>query len=155
MTPSVPVAEIIIRGSLMYLGLFTLLRVILKRNAGSVGVADLLVVVLLADAAQNGMAGEYKSIFDGLLLVIVILFWTVTLDWLSYRFRFLHNLVSPTPLPLIRGGRLIPVNLRREFITREELMAELRGQGVGRIEDVALACLEGSGHISVVKRKDV
>ena len=152
LTPSIPVAEIIVRGSAMYVGLFVLLRIILKRTTAVVGVADLLVVVLIADAAQNGMAGEYTSIVDGLLLVMVILGWTVVLDWASYRFPRLRHLVEPKALALIRNGQLQHANMRREFITREELLAELRGQGVERVEDVKLACIEGTGRISVLKR---
>lgn len=59
--------EILLRGSVMYLSLFTLLRTVLKRETGSTDISDLLVVVLLADAAQSGMAGAYRSILpDGL-----------------------------------------------------------------------------------------
>jgi uncharacterized membrane protein YcaP (DUF421 family) len=71
--------EMIIRGSIMYLGLFVLLRVVLKRQSGGVAITDILVVVLLADAAQNGMAGDYRSIPDGLLLVGTILFWSYSI----------------------------------------------------------------------------
>jgi uncharacterized membrane protein YcaP (DUF421 family) len=152
-TPSIPVAEVIVRGTAFYLGLFVLLRVLLKRNTGVVGVADLLVVVLIADAAQNGMAGDYKSIVDGLLLVLVIVCWTVLLDWASYRFPAFRYLVEPKPLPLIRDGQLLHANMRREFITRAELMSQLREEGVERVEDVTLACMEGTGRISVLKRE--
>ena len=62
--PSLHLAEIVLRGTLVYLFLFTILRV-LRREAGVVGIADLLVVVLIADAAQNAMASEYKSITEG------------------------------------------------------------------------------------------
>jgi hypothetical protein len=48
-----PVVEIIVRGTLTYLGLFTLLRLVLKRQAGTLGVTDLLLVVLIADAART------------------------------------------------------------------------------------------------------
>src|SRR5436190_402906 len=62
-----PLLEIFLRGTIMYLGLFLMLRVIRRREAAELGVTDLLVVVLLADAAQNAMAGEYTSITDGIL----------------------------------------------------------------------------------------
>ena len=152
LTPSVPAAEIIVRGTAMYLGLFVLLRIILKRNTGVVGVADLLVVVLIADAAQNGLAGEYRSIVDGLLLVMVILGWTVFLDWASYRYPRLRHLVESKPLPLIRDGQILHANLRREFITRDELLSQLREQGVESVGEVRVACIEGTGRISVLKR---
>jgi uncharacterized membrane protein YcaP (DUF421 family) len=71
-TVDLPFLEIFVRGTLMYLGVFVILRVILRREAGSVGVPDLLMVTLIADAAQNGMAGEYRSISAGLVLVLVL-----------------------------------------------------------------------------------
>lgn len=67
--PNLSIAEIVLRGTLVYLGLFALLRLVLNRQAGTLSTTDLLVVVLIADAAQNGMANEYKSITAGLILV--------------------------------------------------------------------------------------
>src|SRR5215217_2601089 len=66
---STPIGEIVVRGTVMYLLLFTLLRVIVKRETGTTGISDLLVIVLIADAAQNGMSGDYSSITEGILLV--------------------------------------------------------------------------------------
>ncbi len=54
--PNTPLLEIFLRGSLTYLALFFLLRIVLKRESGGMGVTDLLVIVLIADAAQNAMA---------------------------------------------------------------------------------------------------
>ena len=58
----------------MYVGMFALLR-IFRRQAGAVGIADLLVIVVIADAAQNGMAGESKSVTEALLLIATIILW--------------------------------------------------------------------------------
>ena len=82
----VPVMEIILRGSLIYISLFILLRVVLKRQAGSLGMTDLLLVTLIADASQNAMAGAYTSVPAGIILVCTIIFWSYAFDWLSYRF---------------------------------------------------------------------
>jgi uncharacterized membrane protein YcaP (DUF421 family) len=59
----------------MYLVLFTLLRIVLKRQTGALGMGDLLLITLLTDASQNAMAGEYKSLPDGIILVGTIIFW--------------------------------------------------------------------------------
>lgn len=145
-----PWLEIVLRGSAIYLGLFLLLRLVLKRQAGTVGITDLLVIVLIADAAQNAMADDYQSITDGLLLVAVIVFWSHTLDWLGYKFPALNRFVHPPPLPLIRNGVLLRRNMRRELITEPELLTQLREQGVLDIKDVKMACMEGDGQVSVV-----
>ncbi len=145
-----PWLEIVVRGTAIYLGLFLLLRLVLKRQAGTVGITDLLVIVLIADAAQNAMADDYKSISDGILLVCVIIFWSHALDWLGYAFPSLNRFVHPPPLPLIRNGQLLRQNMRRELITHEELMTQLREQGVLDIKEVKMACMEGDGRVSVV-----
>src|SRR5262245_24085081 len=90
--PSVHSAELIIRGTVMYLGLLILLRVVLKRQPGQLGMTDLLLITLLADASQNGMAGDYKSLPDGLVLVATIIFWNYFLDWLGYKWAFFQRL---------------------------------------------------------------
>jgi uncharacterized membrane protein YcaP (DUF421 family) len=82
--PSAPVAETFLRGTLVYLFLFAVLR-LLRREADTVGISDLLVVVLVADATQNAMAGDYKSVTDGAILVVTVALWDYLLGWLGYR----------------------------------------------------------------------
>jgi len=150
--PNTPLLEIVLRGSVMYLGLFVLLRLVLKRESGAVGITDLLVVVLLADAAQNGLADDYRSIPDGLLLVVTIVFWSWALNWLGFRFPVFQGMIHPKPLPLIRDGRLLRRNLEKELITEGELMSQLRLQGVDDIAEVSAAYMEGDGRISVIQQ---
>jgi uncharacterized membrane protein YcaP (DUF421 family) len=145
-----PVVETLVRGSVIYLGLFALLRFTLKRQSGTVGITDVLVIVLIADAAQNAMAAEYTSIADGLLLVTTILFWSFALDWLGHHFRFVGRFVHPPPLALVKNGRMLLRNMRQELITEDELMTQLRKQGAQRVEDVKAAYMEGDGTISVI-----
>ena len=148
--PDTPVLEIFLRGTLVYLALFALLRFVLKRETGTVGITDLLVVVLIADAAQNAMAGEYTSIPDGLLLVATIIFWSYALNWLGYRFPFLRPFVHPPPLLLVKDGRILYRNMRQELITKEELMSHIRQQGLDDLSQVRAAYIEGDGRISVI-----
>ena len=72
--------ELAIRGSLMYLGLVLVMRFILRRDIGSMSMPDVLFVVLVADASQNAMAGEYKTIADGVVLVGTLVGWNIALD---------------------------------------------------------------------------
>lgn len=150
--PSISIFEILVRGTLVYLALFTLLRFVLKREAGGLGVTDLLVVVLIADAAQNAMAGGYRSIPEGILLVATIIFWSYALDWLSYRSLRFARLIQPRPLLLVKDGVMLRRNMRRELITEDELMSQLRRQGVHDIAQVKEAYMEGDGRISVLTR---
>lgn len=145
--------EIVVRGSVMYLSLFALLRTVLKRETGSTDITDLLVVVLLADAAQSGMAGAYQSLPDGLLLVGTILFWSHALNFLGYHFPRIQRWVHAPPLPLVRDGQMLPRNMRHELITEDELMSLLRQQGVEDLARVKAACMESNGTLSVISRE--
>ena len=151
--PQTHLAGVILRGTLTYITLFVILRFLLKRQSGMIGIADLLVIVLIADAAQNAMAAEYKSLTEGGLLVLTIVFWNYFLDWLSYRFPAFQRLVRPPPLKLIKDGQMLPRNMRQEMITTEELNSQLRQQGIESCDEVKEAFIEGDGRISVIKRQ--
>ena len=147
---SVPPAELVVRGTAMYLFLWLLFRVVVKRRIGSLGLADLLVLVIIADAAQNGMAGTYTSVSDACLLVVTIVGWNHALDWLGFRFPALQSLLEPPPLPVVSRGRILWRNMRQELITEQELMAKLREHGVREIGEVDKAVIEPDGQISVI-----
>ena len=150
---TLPWWEIVLRGSVVYLALFLLFRFVARRNAGALGISDLLVLVLVADASQNAMAGEYKSISDGLLLVATLMFWDIGLDWLAFRSALFARLAEPPPLLLVRDGRILHRNLRREFITEEELRSKLRSAGSDDLAEIGRAYIESDGQISLVKRE--
>jgi uncharacterized membrane protein YcaP (DUF421 family) len=152
--PSVALAEIFLRGSLIYLGIFALMRFVLKREAGTISLPDLLMTVLIADAAQKAMAAEYHSITEGFLLITTLVFWNYTLDWLGQRFPRIERLLHPPPLPLVKDGRLRRRNMRRELITEEELRSHLRQQGLTEFAQVQAAYMEGDGQISIIPRED-
>lgn len=148
--PTHSLAEIVVRGTFMYLSLFLILRFLLQRQSSAIGLADLLVVVLIADAAQDALAKGYKSVTEGVVLVLTIVFWDFALDWLGYRFKSLAWLTRRPPLPLVEDGRMLLRNMRREMITKEELLGQIREQGLDGIDKVKKAYLEGNGEISVI-----
>ena len=151
--PTGSLLELIVRGSLMYLLILAGFR-IFRRDAGSLSVSDLLVVVLIADAAQNGMAGEYKSLTEGVVIVTTIFAWNYLLDWLAYRSRFVYWLLHPPSLLLIRNGQIQFRNLRSQLITKDDLLEQLREQGVEGVERVKACFLESDGRMSVIRESD-
>jgi len=151
--PATPLLEIVIRGTVMYLVLYTLLRVVVKRETGTTSVADLLVIVLLADAAQNGMAGDYTSITEGVLLVAVIIGWSFALDAIAYRWPKAARLIRPRPLLLVRDGQILHRNMRRELISEEELYGRLRQHGIDDLSKVREVRIEPDGKLSVLSRE--
>ncbi len=152
LTPDVSILETIVRGVLMYLTIFVLLRVVLRGRTSAVTVSDLLVVMLVSDAAQNAMAANYLSITNGVVLVATIFGTNFVIDWLAYRFPKLQGFVHPEKKPLVIDGRIVRTTLRDELMTDEELMTQLRINGVEDAANVKAAYLEGNGEVSVIMR---
>lgn len=147
------VLEIVIRGSIMYLVMFALLR-IFRRQAGSVGIADLLVIVIIADAAQNGMAGDSKSVTEAVILIVTIVLWDYLFDLLGYKSKFFERILEPKALPVIKDGKLLRENMKSEMITYDEIISQMRQQGIESISEVKQSCLESDGHFSFIKKED-
>jgi uncharacterized membrane protein YcaP (DUF421 family) len=143
--------ELVLRGTAMYWFLFLLFRFLVRRRMGSIGLGDMLVLVLLADAAQNAMAGDYKTVSEGALLVTTIVGWNVVVDWLTFRVDALRKVLEPPPLPLVLNGKVQRKNLREEFLSMDELQSKLREKGVEDIGSVRAAYLESDGEFSVLQ----
>jgi uncharacterized membrane protein YcaP (DUF421 family) len=123
---SVSPLELVLRGSVMYWLLFLLFRFVLRRDVGAIGIADVLLLVLIAG-------------------------WNYLMDWGSFHVPMVRKLVEPPPLLLVKNGRLQRRNMRHELITTEELWGKLRMQGVRDLAQVQSAFIESDGEISVLK----
>jgi uncharacterized membrane protein YcaP (DUF421 family) len=145
--------ELIVRGSVMYWFIFIAFRTFMRRDIGSIAVSDVLFLMLVADAAQNAMAGEYRSITDGIVLVGTLLLWNIAVDWAAYASPALRRVLAPRSILLVRNGALIRPNLRKQFITEDELCAKLREHGVEDLSTVKEAHLEADGDVSVLTRR--
>lgn len=151
---SVHPLELVLRGTLVYWALFALFRFVLRRDVGTLGIPDLLLVVLTADAVQNAMSGGYDSIGEGLLLVATLAGWNWLLDWAGFHWRWARRLAEPAPLVVVRRGRMQRAAMRREMLTPQELMSALREQGVDKLHQVKIARMEADGQISVIRQDD-
>lgn len=151
--PENPVLEVIVRGSLIYLMLFLVLRFFLNRQAGAVGIPDLLVVVLIVEATTDAL-GRNESVTEAAMLVATVMAWSYGLQWLCYRVPGLEFLISSPKVKLVENGQRLRRNMRRELVTDEELNALLRSQGVDDLRKVKVAYLEGGGDISVICHDD-
>jgi uncharacterized membrane protein YcaP (DUF421 family) len=142
--------ELVLRGSLIFWFLFLLFRFVLRRDPGSLGLADILVIVLIADASQNGMSGEYKSVGEAFVLIGTIAAWDYWIDWMSFRYPWFARFAEARVIPLIRHGRILYTNLQREMVTEEELASQIREAGIEGPKAVKLAMLEADGHMSLI-----
>ena len=147
--PSSSVLEIMIRGTVIYLALFLTMRFLPRRTMGSMSASDLLIVVLIADAVQNGMSDDYKSVTEGLALAATIIAWATFIDWLDCKFPHWH-IASGKEIAVLEKGKILKASLERQFMTEEELLSQLRMHGQDSPATVKKAYLEGDGHISVI-----
>lgn len=154
LTPDVSILETIVRGVLMYLTIFVLVKTVLRGRTSAVTVSDLLVIMLVSDAAQNAMAANYISITNGVVLVATIFMTSFVVDWLAFHFAAVQRFVHPEKKPLVVNGRVIRPTLSEELMTEHELMTQLRLNGVENIAQVKAAYLEGNGEVSVLTYPD-
>jgi uncharacterized membrane protein YcaP (DUF421 family) len=115
-------------------------------------IMGLLVVVLIAEAAGKAM-GEYTTLTEGIVLVATLIGWSYVLNWLTYTVPVIERWVSPPALSVVRDGQLLRRNLRAEFLTEEELVRQLREDGVKDLSELKHARFEADGSLSVTKHE--
>jgi uncharacterized membrane protein YcaP (DUF421 family) len=150
--PKHGLVELFLRGTAMYLSIFVLLRLVVRRQIGGIGMTDVLVIVLIAEVAGNGISDNFQSISESLVLVGTVLLWSTLIEWLSSRWPAFERLVRDPKLKLIEDGRMLHRNMRQEFVTVEELNAQLREQGLEDCREVKAAYMEADGCISIIRR---
>src|SRR5262245_53993554 len=143
--------ELFIRTSLIYLGLVMALRIIGRREVGSLELPDLLMIVLIADGVQNGMSGDYSSISGAAIVAGTLIGWNYFLSWLTYISPRARAILLPEPLVLIQDGGFMRRHMRREMMTQDELESLLRNQGIDDPQEVKEARLEPNGELSVIR----
>ena len=145
--------DLVIRAAVVFVFIFILMRVIGRRELGTLEPFDLILLVVIGDLAQQGVTQQDNSVTGVILVIGTIGVLTVTTSYLSFRFRRLRPLLDGEPVVLLEDGRPIERNLRRERITLEELAEAARLHEVASLGDVRWAVLETSGEISIIPRE--
>lgn len=151
-TLETPLFELLARGSLLYAGILALMRFMPRRTGNELAVMDLIFLLLITEVASHSL-GDYTSLGDGLVLILVLMGWDYLINILSYHVPFIDRLLSSPPLQIVKDGELLQRNMRREFLTEGELMCYLRENGIERLEEVKAAYIEGKGKITILKAK--
>lgn len=146
-----PLFELIFRGSAMYFGILVLLRLMPRRTGAEFSPMDLVFVLLITEAATHSL-GDYSSVTDGILMVVIFMAWDYATSSLSYHFPQVERLFIAPPIRVVRDGRMLRRNMRAEFLTEGELLASLREQGIDDISEVKSAFIEGEGEITVIAK---
>lgn len=147
-----PLLELLVRGTALYFAILVIMRFMPRRTGGELALMDLVFVVLIGNAAANAL-GDYSAVADGVVLVGTLMAWNYGLNFLSFRYRFVERCVSPPALQVVRDGELLRRNMRREFLTEDELMENLRREGIDDLKDVKAAYVESEGKITVIGRE--
>jgi uncharacterized membrane protein YcaP (DUF421 family) len=145
--------DIVIRAAIIFFFVYALTRLLGRRELNSLEPFDLILLVVTGDLVQQGVTQNDESLTGALLAISTIGLLTVALSYLSFRFKRLRPILNGEPIVLIEDGELIEPNLRRQRLTRQEIGAEARLEGISAIEDVRWAILETDGRISFVTKK--
>ncbi|MFL9840308.1 DUF421 domain-containing protein [Sphingomonas sp. ST-64] len=146
--------DIVLRATAMFAFLFVLLRIMGKRELGQMTPFELVMLVVLGDLIQQGITHNDFSLTGAVLAISTFAFWATVLGWVSYRWPRAERLIEGEPRVLIRDGRLIAANMKRDRLTRRELESEMRLAGIASVGDVAWVILEPEGRISFIRRSD-
>lgn len=144
----VPVAEKVIRTIAVYAFLIAGLRLFGKRELGQLNPLDFIVLLLLSNTVQNAIIGNDNSLVGGLIGALVLMVANSILVRYTYRHPRVRRLVEGRPEDLVRDGHVLDRALAHNQISREELIAAARKQGIEHLGDVACARLEVSGAVS-------
>ncbi|MDB5900830.1 MAG: hypothetical protein JWP41_4432 [Ramlibacter sp.] len=146
-----PLLELLARALLLYSLILFFLRVMPRRTGGELATMDLVLLLLIAEAASHSL-GDYAGVGDGIFQIACIMAFNFALNALSFRFKWVEKLVSTRPIPIVLNGRMLQRNMRREFLTEEELRTYLRKNGIEDIENVKSAYIEGEGQITFITK---
>ncbi|RNF82363.1 DUF421 domain-containing protein [Montanilutibacter psychrotolerans] len=152
--PSLPWWELVLRPMAVYLGVMLLLRMSGKRAVGQMTPFDLVLLILIGNAVQNGLNGGDNSLTTALVLSLCLLSLNYAVAWLSARKPAARRLIEGEPVVLARDGHVFQQVLRRELVSRADFDEAMRESGCGDLARVRLALLETNGRISIELRDD-
>ncbi|MGH6696008.1 DUF421 domain-containing protein [Sphingopyxis sp.] len=149
--------DIVLRATVMFFILFLLIRLLGKRELGQMTPFEfvvLVVLVVLGDLIQQGVTHNDFSLTGATLAICTFAFWALVLSWTAYLFPRAKDLLEGAPRVIVRDGEIVTENLRRDRLTRDEILSEMRLAGIGRMSEVAWAILEPQGKMSFIKKDD-
>jgi uncharacterized membrane protein YcaP (DUF421 family) len=144
--------DLVLRAVVLFFFVFLLTRVIGKRELSSLQPFDLILLIVVGDAIQQGLTQDDYSVTGAVLVVGTIALLQVGVSFAGYRFRSLRRVLEGNPVVIIQDGHILERNLRRERLTPEEIAAEARHQQIASLGDVQWAVLETNGSISFIPK---
>ena len=146
--------DIVFRGIFVFVFLYALMRMIGRRELSSLEPFDLILLIVLGDAVQQGLTQDDYSLTGAFLAIGTIAVLQLVVSYANFRFPKLRPVLDGEPIVVVQDGKPIEKNLRRERVTIEDLAAAARKQSIAKIDDVQWAVMETSGAISFIKKQD-
>lgn len=146
--------DIVLRATVMFFALYVLVRIMGKRELAQMTSFELIVLVVFGDLIQQGVTHNDFSLAGAILAISTMGFWALSLSWLTWCFRRAEILLDGEPRVIVRDGQIVQENLRRDRLTRAEILSEMRLAGIGHLSDVAWAILEPRGKMSFIQRHE-
>ena len=144
--------EFVLRALAVYVFLLVALRLTGKRQVGQLAPFDLVLLLILSNAVQNSMNAGDNTVTAGMVLVLTLLAVNGLVGWLTWRSKRAESFFEGKPQILIHNGDVDEAMLRRERITRHELMSAIRAVGLTDFNQVRVAILENTGRINVIAK---
>lgn len=147
---SLPLLELLARASLVYFAVALALRLVPKRAIGGISPSDLLALIVVGGLITDGMSTGSETTMDFIVLAGTVLAWDWLINKLEFKSSLFTRLTVESPVVIVREGEMLRRAMRRELITEQELLSQLRLNGVEKPEDAALVTVEPNGCISVI-----
>jgi uncharacterized membrane protein YcaP (DUF421 family) len=144
--------DIVLRAIAIFFFLYVLMRVIGRRELSTLEPFDLILLVILGDAVQQGLTQDDYSLTGALLAVGTIAILQLGTSFLNFHFPRLRPILNGEPIVIVQDGKPIDRNLQRERVTVEDLLSAARRQNIAKLDDVAWAVMETSGEITFIKK---
>jgi uncharacterized membrane protein YcaP (DUF421 family) len=144
--------DIVLRAIALYVFVVFIMRVIGRRELSSMTPFDLVLLIILGDAIQQGLTQDDYSVTGAVLAIATIATLQVSTSYLSFRWGKARRVLEGQPVVLVDRGEVVHKNMKRERMTESELAEEARQQQIPSIEQIDWAILESNGSISFIKK---
>lgn len=143
-------AIIFVRTVILYFAILISMRIMGKRQLGEMEISEFIVAALIADLAATPLQDIGIPLLNGLVPIIIMFCFEIIIAGLNMRSIKLRKLTYGRPEIIIRNGRIIREAMQKNRFTLDELMQELRAQGLTDTAQVEYAVLETNGQLSII-----
>ena len=143
-------AIIFVRTVILYFAILISMRIMGKRQLGEMEISEFIVAALIADLAATPLQDIGIPLLNGLVPIIIMFCFEIIIAGLNMRSIKLRKLTYGRPEIIIRNGRIIREAMHKNRFTLDELMQELRAQGLTDTAQVEYAVLETNGQLSII-----